>query len=59
MKINGDAICNYHENQSGFKVLDDTIEYVGKLDGLSSLSISVENENGGIRVTNIRILHTG
>ena len=59
LKINGDEMCSSDDNQYEFEITDDTIQFNGLLDGVSSLEMVVDNENGGIQMSNIMVLYTG
>ena len=60
LKINGQDICSNDDNQSNdFQITDDTIKFNGVLDGVSSFEMVVDNENGGIQMSNVIVLHTG
>ena len=60
MKINGQDLCSNDDNQSDdFQITDDTIKFNGVLDGVSSFEMVVDNENGGIQMSNVIVLHTG
>ena len=60
LKINGQNICSNDDNQSDdFQITDDTIKFNGVLDGVSSFEMVVDNENGGIQMSNVIVLHTG
>ena len=59
MKINGEEFCSNDQNQSGFDISDDTIKFNSVMDGVSSFEMVVDNENGGIQMNNIMVLHTG
>ena len=60
LKINGQDLCSNDDNQSDdFQITDDTIKFNGVLDGVSSFEMVVDNENGGIQMSNVIVLHTG
>lgn len=58
-KINGDEMCSDDGNQSAFKITDDSIKFTSLQDGVSSIQMVVDNENGGIQMSNIIVLYTG
>ena len=59
LKINGEEMCSGDDNQHKFEITDDTIQFNGLLDGVSSFEMVVDNENGGIQMSNIMVLYTG
>ena len=59
LRINGEEFCSNDQNQTGFEITDDTIKFTGLLDGVSSFEMIVDNENGGIQVSNIMVLYAG
>ena len=59
LKINGEELCSGDGNQYDFEITDDTIQFNGLLDGVSSFEMVVDNENGGIQMSNIMVLYTG
>ena len=52
-------MCSGDDNQHKFEITDDTIQFNGLLDGVSSFEMVVDNENGGIQMSNIMVLYTG
>ena len=52
-------MCSGDGNQYDFEITDDTIQFNGLLDGVSSFEMVVDNENGGIQMSNIMVLYTG
>ena len=58
LKINGEKLCSGDGNQYDFEITDDTIQFNGLLDGVSSFEMVVDNENGGIQMSNIMVLYT-
>ena len=61
LKINGDDICSWQsgETHPGFEITDDTVKFTGSQEAVSSIEMVVDNENGGIQMSNIIVLHTG
>lgn len=59
LKINGEELCSNGENQDKFKITDDTIQFNDLLDGVTSFEMVVDDENGGIQMSNIMVLYTG
>ena len=57
--MNGEEFCSSDENQTGFEITEDTIKFTGLLDGVSSFEMVVDNEDGGIQVSNIMVLYAG
>ena len=52
-------MCSDDGNQSAFKITDDSIKFTSLQDGVSSIQMVVDNENGGIQMSNIIVLYTG
>ena len=61
LKINGDDICSWQsgEYHPGFEITDDFVKFTGLQEAVSSIQMVVDNENGGIQMSNIIVLHTG
>ena len=59
LKINGEELCSNGDNQDKFKITDDTIQFNDLLDGVTSFEMVVDDENGGIQMSNIMVLYTG
>ena len=59
LKINEEELCSNSENQDKFKITDDMIQFNDLFDGVSSFEMVVDDENGGIQMSNIMVLYSG
>ena len=59
LQINGEELCSNGENQDKFKITDDMIQFNDLFDGVSSFEMVVDDENGGIQMSNIMVLYSG